>query len=52
MRTDIHIDDRRRQEALRERLRLLVRLGLQKRIKAWRGKLAWEDDLDAMRTDS
>jgi Arc/MetJ family transcription regulator len=64
MRTNIEIDDglmaealkasgqKSKKDAVHEGLRLLVRLGRQKRIKAWRGRLAWEGDLDAMRRDS
>ncbi len=33
-------------------LRLLVRLKQQEKIKKFRGKLRWEGDLDAMRSDS
>ncbi|MDX8404840.1 MAG: type II toxin-antitoxin system VapB family antitoxin [Mariprofundus sp.] len=35
-----------------EGLKTLIRLKKQQSIKSWRGKLAWDDDLDAMRTDS
>ncbi len=34
-----------------EGLKTVIRLKKQRGIKAWRGKLAWDDDLDAMRTD-
>ncbi len=34
-----------------EGLKTVIRLKKQQGIKAWRGKLAWDDDLDAMRTD-
>ena len=64
MRTRVVIDDRllaqaRRltgitttREVLEEGLKLLVRLKQQKKVKAWRGKLRWDGDLEAMRTDS
>ena len=63
MRTNIDIDDRLMAEALevsgartkREAVELglqaLVRLKRQAEIRKYRGKLAWEGDLDAMRTD-
>ena len=63
MRTNIVIDDRLLSDAQRatgiktkkgvveEGLRLLVRLHRQARAKAWRGRLPWEGDLRAMRTD-
>ena len=63
MRTNIVIDDKLMREALRasgastkkeavERgLRMLVRLHKQEEIRKFRGKLRWEGDLDAMRTD-
>ncbi len=62
MRTNIVIDDELMREALastgastkREAvdlaLRTLVRLARQERIKAFRGKLTWEGDLDTMRS--
>lgn len=34
-----------------EGLKTLIRLKKQQSIKAWRGKLVWDDDLDAMRMD-
>ncbi len=34
-----------------EALSLLVRIKHQEEIKAWRGKLSWTGDLEAMRTD-
>jgi Arc/MetJ family transcription regulator len=64
MRTNIDIDDRLMAEALevsgartkREAVELglqaLVRLKRQAEIRKFRGKLAWEGDLDAMRTDA
>ena len=63
MRTNIEIDDRLMAEALevsgaqtkREAVELglkaLVRLKRQAGIRKYRGKLMWEGDLDAMRTD-
>jgi Arc/MetJ family transcription regulator len=63
MRTNTVIDDQLLAEAQRvtgiptkkgvveAALKLLVRLKRQEGVKAWRGKLAWEDDLDAMRQD-
>lgn len=64
MRTNIEIDDKLMTDALRATgvktkreavelgLRTLVRLRQQSQIRRYRGKLAWEGDLDAMRTDS
>ncbi|MBF0166803.1 MAG: type II toxin-antitoxin system VapB family antitoxin [Alphaproteobacteria bacterium] len=63
MRTNIEIDDRLMSQALKssgckskkdtvhEGLKLLVRLARQKRIRAWRGRLLWEGDLDEARND-
>ncbi len=63
MRTNIVIDDQLLADAQRitglktkkalveEALKLLVRIRQQEEIKAWRGKLPWTDDLDAMRMD-
>jgi Arc/MetJ family transcription regulator len=63
MRTNIVIDDRLMEEALRLTglktkkeavelgLRTLLRLGKQEQIRRFRGKLNWQGDLDAMRTD-
>ncbi len=63
MRTNIVIDDKLMQEALRatgfetkraaveEGLRTLVRLKKQEEIRQLRGKLPWRGDLDAMRSD-
>jgi len=34
-----------------EGLKALIKLKKQEAIKAWRGKLVWDDDLDSMRTD-
>lgn len=63
MRTNIVIDDTLMQDALKATglttkreavelgLRTLVRLNRQASIRRFRGRLAWEGDLDAMRTD-
>ena len=63
MRTNIVIDDRLMQDALRTTglktkreavelgLRTLVRLQKQAQIRSLRGKLNWQGDLDAMRRD-
>jgi len=63
VRTNIEIDDKLMKEALRytgvktkrevvERgLRTLVQLGRQVEVRKMRGKLHWEGDLEAMRTD-
>lgn len=63
MRTNIVIDDQLMSEALKATglstkreavelgLRTLVRLSEQETIRRFRGRLAWEGDLDAMRTD-
>ena len=63
MRTNIVIDDRLMRETLRatglrtkrevveEGLRTLLRLKRQEEIRRFRGKLNWQGDLDAMRTD-
>lgn len=63
MRTNIVIDDRLMEEALRLTglktkreavelgLRTLLRLNKQEQIRRFRGKLEWQGDLDAMRTD-
>jgi hypothetical protein len=34
-----------------EALRLLIRLKQQEQIRKYRGKLPWEGDLEALRTD-
>lgn len=64
MRTSIVIDDRLMEEVLlatglktkREAVELglqtLLRMRQQELIRQHRGKLAWEGDLDAMRTDT
>ena len=63
MRTNIVIDDRlmaetlqatglkTKREAVELGLKTLLRLQRQADIRSFRGKLAWEGDLDAMRTD-
>ncbi|MCE9526012.1 MAG: type II toxin-antitoxin system VapB family antitoxin [Planctomycetales bacterium] len=63
MRTNIVIDDKLMKETLRATglktkreavelgLRTILRLRQQAEIKRWRGKLDWQGDLDAMRTD-
>lgn len=63
MRTNIVIDDELVAEAQRltgistkrgvveAALQLLVRLKRQEAVRAWRGKLRWEGDLDTMRRD-
>ena len=63
MRTNIVIDDtlmadtlkatglKSKREAVEQGLRTLLRLTRQEEIRRWRGKLAWEGDLEAMRTD-
>jgi len=63
MRTNIVIDDklmsevlratglRTKREAVELGLRTLLRLRLQARIRRFRGKLAWQGDLEAMRAD-
>ncbi len=63
MRTNIVIDDKLMRDALRATglttkreavelgLRTLLRLRQQEDIRRYRGKLDWQGDLDAMRTD-
>lgn len=63
MRMNIEIDDKLMKEALRFSgaktkreavelgLRTLVQLGRQVEVRKLRGKLQWQGDLDAMRTD-
>ena len=63
MRTNIVIDDklmketlrltglRTKREAVELGLRTVVRLRKQEEIRRFRGKLNWQGDLDAMRTD-
>ncbi len=64
MRTNIVIDDelmtealdvsgnRTKRETVEEALKLLITLKNQAKIRALRGKLQWEGDLDTMRTDT
>jgi Arc/MetJ family transcription regulator len=64
MRTNIDIDDKLMAEAMKysksptkraaveEALRLLVQTRRQAGLRKLRGKVRWEGDLDAMRTDS
>ena len=63
MRTNIVIDDKLMRDTLRvtglktkrevveQALRTLLRLSRQAQIRRLRGKLDWQGDLDAMRTD-
>jgi Arc/MetJ family transcription regulator len=63
MRTNVVINDRLMEDALKtsgiktkkdaieEGLRLLVRFNRQKSIRQLRGKIKWDGDLNAMRTD-
>lgn len=63
MRTNIEIDDalmsdaltltgaRTKKEAVELGLKTLIRLKRQERIRQYKGKLRWEGDLDAMRTN-
>lgn len=63
MRTNIVIEDRLMEDAMRfsglttkretvqQALLLFIKLKKQERIKQFRGKLRWEGDLDAMRSD-
>ena len=63
LRTNIVIDDalmadalkatglKTKREAVELGLRTLLRLRRQEEIRRFRGKLAWEGDLEAMRTD-
>jgi Arc/MetJ family transcription regulator len=64
MRTNIVIDDtlmadalkasgvRTKREAVELGLRALIRIRRQEQIRHFRGKLAWDGDLDAMRLDA
>lgn len=64
MRTNIVIDDdlmddvlkatglKTKREAVELGLKILLRIRRQEQIKSYRGKLKWEGDLEAMRTDS
>ena len=61
--TEFHIDDRLMEEALKLTevkskrevvelgLKTLIQLKQQAHIKAYRGKLQWDGDLESMRTD-
>jgi len=63
MRTNIVIEDKlmadamhiggftTKRETVQQALQLFIKLKRQERIKDFRGKLRWEGDLDAMRTD-
>jgi Arc/MetJ family transcription regulator len=63
MRTNIEIDDKLMKDALKATgvktkreavelgLKTLVRLRAQEKVRELRGKITWEGDLDAMRTD-
>ena len=63
MRTNIEIDDKLMKDALRTTgaktkreavelgLRTLVQLGQQVQARQLKGKIAWDGDLEAMRTD-
>jgi Arc/MetJ family transcription regulator len=63
MRTNIEIDDRLMKDALRATgaktkreavelgLKTLVRLRVQEKARDLKGKITWEGDLNAMRTD-
>ena len=63
MRTNIEIDDKLMKDALEATgakskrevvelgLKLLVQLSAQERARKLKGKITWEGDLDAMRTD-
>lgn len=64
MRTNIVIDDdlmakalratgiKTKREVVEAGLRLLLKLQSQAQLRGARGKLAWEGDLDAMRSDA
>ena len=60
MRTNVVIDDKLMRDTLRvtglktkrEALRTLLRLRRQAEIRRFRGKLDWQGDLNAMRSDS
>jgi Arc/MetJ family transcription regulator len=63
MRTNVAIDDRlmeraiaagkfpTKRAAIEEGLRLLVRLEAQRQLRALKGQVQWEGDLDEMRLD-
>jgi len=64
MRTNIVIDDalmqdvlditglKTKREAVDLALKTMLRLKQQEQVRGFKGKLRWEGDLDAMRTDS
>ena len=64
MQTNIVIDDalmvevlkttglKTKREAVEQGLRTLLRLSRQAEIRDYRGKLAWQGDLEAMRSDA
>lgn len=64
MRTNIIIDDtlmtdalkasgvKTKKEAVELGLRMLIRLKQQRELRSLRGKLNWQGDLDAMRSDA
>lgn len=64
MRTHVSIDDalmadalkltglRTKREAIELGLKTLIQMKKQDEIRRYRGKLRWDGDLDAMRTDS
>lgn len=63
MRTNIVIDDalmraalqvtglKTKREAVEQGLKILLRLARQEEIRSFRGRLAWQGDLEAMRQD-
>jgi Arc/MetJ family transcription regulator len=63
MRTNVVLDDslmktalrlsgcRTKKKTIEEGLKLLIQVKRQRRIKDFRGKLPWTEDLDKMRTD-
>jgi len=63
MRTNVVLDDdliksalslsglKTKKKAIEEGLKLLIRVNRQKRIRDFRGKLKWTDNLNKMRTD-
>lgn len=64
MRTNVVIDDalmddvlkatglKTKREAVELALKTLLRLSRQEKIRSFRGRLRWEGDLEALRTDS
>lgn len=64
MRTNIDIDDelmdqamkaaglKTKRETVEAGLRLLIKLERQRRVRAYRGRLRWEGNLDDMRRDA